>query len=209
MAFEQALRGSAVLLAGTGFIGLLLARSVPAMLAALTLAVLIYAVLQLVGWPFGRRITLPASPVLWNSLLISAFFLFLLDLTAISKDLLPAGIHFLAILLNVKLLTLQDRRDYRHIFAISLMAVVAAAALTTDLWYIWVFLIYLLAAIWSLLLYHLTARTASAVTTLPAGAPANAPKTVAEITGTFFWLTNGIAVFTFVLTLITFFLLPR
>ena len=79
MAFEQALRGSAVLLAGTGFIGLLLARSVPAMLAALTLAVLIYAVLQLVGWPFGRRITLPASPVLWNSLLISAFFLFLLD----------------------------------------------------------------------------------------------------------------------------------
>src|SRR5690349_15583261 len=91
------------------------------MLAALTLAVLIYAVLQLVGWPFGRRITLPASPVLWNSLLISAFFLFLLDLTAISKDLLPAGIHFLAILLNVKLLTLQDRRDYRHIFAISLM----------------------------------------------------------------------------------------
>ena len=209
MAFEQALRGSAVLLAGTGFIGLLLARSVPAMLAALTLAVLIYAVLQLVGWPFGRRITLPASPVLWNSLLISAFFLFLLDLTAISKDLLPAGIHFLAILLNVKLLTLQDRRDYRHIFAISLMAVVAAAALTTDLWYIWVFLIYLLAAIWSLLLYHLTARTASAVTTLPAGAPPNAPKTVAEITGTFFWLTNGIAVFTFALTLITFFLLPR
>ena len=209
MAFEQALRGSAVLLAGTGFIGLLLARSIPAMLAALTLAVLIYAVLQLVGRPFGRRITLPASPVLWNSLLIGAFLLFLLDLTAISKDLLPAGIHFLAILLNVKLLTLQDRRDYRHIFAISLMAVVAAAALTTDLWYIWVFLIYLLAAIWSLLLYHLTARTASAITTLPAGAPANAPQTVAGITGTFFWLTNGIAIFTFALTLIIFFLLPR
>ena len=36
MTFEQALRGSAVLLAATGFIGLLLARSIPAMLAAVT-----------------------------------------------------------------------------------------------------------------------------------------------------------------------------
>ena len=209
MAFEQALRGSAVLLAAMGFIGLLLARSIPAMLAAVTLAVFVYAVLQLVGRPAGRRIALPASPLLWNSLLIGALLLFLLDLMAISKDLLPAGIHFLAILLNVKLLTLQDRRDYRHIFAISLMAVVAAAALTTDLWYVWIFLFYLLAAIWSLLLYHLTARTASPITTLPAGAPANAPQTVAGITRTFFWLTNGIAVFTFALTLIIFFLLPR
>src|SRR5690349_10107508 len=167
MAFDQALKSSAVFLSATGFIGLLLARSIPGWLAAVTLAVLLYAVVQLAGWPAARRITLPASPVLWNALLVGAFLFFLLDLMAISKDLLPAGIHFLAILLNVKLVTLHDRRDYRHVFAISLMAVVAAAALTTDLWYIWVFLIYLLAAIWSLLLYHLTARTASAVTTLP------------------------------------------
>ena len=209
MAFDQALRGSAVFLAGTGFIGLLLARSIPGWLAAVTLAVLIYAVLQLLGWPAGRGITLPPSPMLWNALLIGAFLLFLLDLTAISKDLLRAGIHFLAILLNVKLVTLQDRRDYRHVFAISLMAVVAAAALTTDLWYVWIFLLYLLAAIWSLLLYHLTGRTASSITALPAGASSTAPQTGARITGTFFWLTNGIAVFAFALTLMIFFLLPR
>ena len=209
MAFEQALRGSAVLLASTGFFGLLLARSIPGWLAAITLAVLVYAMLQVVGWPAGRGITLPASPMLWNALLIGAFLLFLVDLMAISKDLLPAGIHFLAILLNVKLMTLHDRRDYRHIFAISLMAVVAAAALTTDVWYVWVFLLYLLAAIWSLLLYHLTGRTAPAITALSANAPSTSPQTDARITGTFFWLTNGIAVFTFALTLMIFFLLPR
>jgi transglutaminase-like putative cysteine protease len=203
MAFDQALKSSAVFLSATGFIGLLLARSIPGWLAAVTLAVLLYAVVQLAGWPAARRITLPASPVLWNALLVGAFLFFLLDLMAISKDLLPAGIHFLAILLNVKLVTLHDRRDYRHVFAISLMAVVAAAALTTDLWYVWVFLLYLLAAIWSLLLYHLTGRTP------PGGASSSSPQAGARITGRFFWLTNGIAVFTFALTLMIFFLLPR
>ena len=209
MALEQALRGSALLLATTGFVGLLLARSVPGWLAAVTLAILIYAILQMIGWPAGRRIGLPASPVVWNVLLIGAFALFLLDLTAISRDLLPAGIHFLVILLNVKILTLRDRRDYRHLYAISLMSVLASAALTTDLWYISIFVLYVLAAIWSLLLYHLTDKGAATIVSLPAGNPSTAPQPGPRITGRFFWFTNGIAVFTFVLTLMIFFLLPR
>jgi hypothetical protein len=208
MTFEQALRGSAVVLASTGVVGLLLARSIPFWLAAVTLIALIYAVLQLFEWPAGRyRIVLPATPMLWNGLLIGAFALFLLDLTTISRDLLPAGIHFLVILLDVKLITMQDRRDYRHLYAISLMAVLASAALTTDLWYVSVFVLYLLAAVWSLLLYHLTGRTA-APDFLPARSP-TAPVTTSRITNKFFWLTNGIAVLTFALTLMIFFLLPR
>src|SRR6185503_18221130 len=194
MIFEQALRGSAVLLAATGFLGLLLARSIPIWLTAMTLTAMIYAVLQSAGWLAGRRgIALPAAPMLWNAVLIGAFALFIVDVTTISRDLLPAGIHFLVILLNVKLITLQDRRDYRHLYAVSLMAVLASAALTTDLWYVSVFVLYGLAAVWSLLLYHLTGRTAASL----------------QITGRFFWLTNGIAVSTFALTLLIFFLLPR
>jgi len=209
MALEQALRGSALLLAAAGFVGLLLARSVPGWLAAVTLAVLAYAILQMIGWPAGRRIGLPASPMVWNVLLIGAFALFLLDLTAISRDLLPAGIHFLVILLNVKVLTLQDRRDYRHLYAISLMSVLASAALTTDLWYVSIFVLYVLAAIWSLLLYHLTDKTAATIVSLPGGSPSTAPQPIPRITGRFFWFTNGIALFTFALTLMIFFLLPR
>jgi len=49
MAFEQALRTSAVLLAATGFIGLLFARSIPLWLAAVTSAALLYALVELVG----------------------------------------------------------------------------------------------------------------------------------------------------------------
>jgi len=209
MIFEQALRGSAVLLAATGFLGLLLTQSIPVWLTGMTLTAMIYAVLQSVGWPAGRRgITLPALPVVWNALLIGAFALFIVDLTTISRDLLPAGIHFLIILLNVKLMTLQNRRDYRHLYAISLMAVLASAALTTDLWYVSVFVLYVVTAVWSLLLYHLTGRTAAGAP-LAASGPAAAPAASLRITGRFFWLTNAIAVSTFALTLLIFFLLPR
>ena len=209
MIFEQALRGSAVLLAATGFLGLLLTQSIPVWLTGMTLTAMIYAVLQSVGWPAGRRgITLPALPVVWNALLIGAFALFIVDLTTISRDLLPAGIHFLIILLNVKLMTLQNRRDYRHLYAISLMAVLASAALTTDLWYVSVFVLYVVTAVWSLLLYHLTGRTAAGAP-LSASGPAAAPAASLRITGRFFWLTNAIAVSTFALTLLIFFLLPR
>jgi len=216
MASEQALRSSAVLLAAAGFAGLLLARSIPAWLAAVTLGVFLYASLPLFGWPSRRRINRPASPLIWNTLLIGAFLLFLADLTIVSKELLPAGIHFLAVLLNVKLLTLQDRRDYRHLYAISLMSILASAALTTELWYVAVFVLYLLAAIWSLLLYHLTGRavlpagqSSAIITPLQTGTPSAAPQAGPRISGKFFWLTNGIALFTFGLTLVIFFLLPR
>lgn len=205
MLCEQALKGSAILLAATGVTGLLLARSIPGWLTVITLMALSYAVLQLVGWPPARRRSLPIAPLVWNALLIGAFALFLFDLTTISRDLLPAGIHFLIILLSVKLITLQDRRDYRHLYAISLMAVLASAALTTELWYLSVFVVYVLAAVWSLFLYHLTGRTAAdsalpATGTLPASF---------RITGRFFWMTNGVALSTFALTLLIFFLLPR
>src|SRR6478672_3388029 len=210
MIFDQALRGSAVLLAATGFLGLLLARSIPLWLTAMTLTAMIYAVLQSSGWPAGRRgIAPPAAPLVWNALLIGAFVLFLVDLTTISRELLPSGIHFLVILLNVKLITLQDRRDYRHLYAISLMSVLASAALTTDLWYVSIFVLYVLAAIWSLLLYHLTDKTAATIVSLPGGSPSTAPQPIPRITGRFFWFTNGIALFTFALTLMIFFLLPR
>jgi transglutaminase-like putative cysteine protease len=208
MAFEQALRGSAILLAVTGFVGLLLARSVPGWLGVVTVAAVFYAALPLIGWPVGRRSRLLASPLAWNALLIGAFVFFLVDLTAISRDLLSAGVHFLVILLNVKLVTLRDRGDYRHLYAISLMAVLASAALTTDVWYMSVFVLYLLMVIWSLLLYHLTGASGPSASPLP-GSPFPALQTAPQITKRFFWLTNGIALSTLALTLMIFFLLPR
>jgi transglutaminase-like putative cysteine protease len=212
MPFDQAFALSSVLLAATAFSGLVLAQSVPLWLALPTAIILIMSLLHAGGALFLRRAMaqITVSPTLWNVLLIGAFVILLIDLTVISRDLLPAGIHFLVVLLGIKLLTLQQRRDYRHLYAISLMAILASAALTTDAWYVPIFLLYLLAAVWTLLLYHLTQETGE----IPAaGTP---PSTAAchaifpsRITHRFFWLTNGTAVLTVALTLVIFFLIPR
>ena len=212
MPFEQAFALSSVLLATTAFGGLILAQSIPLWLALPTAIILLISLLHAGGVLFLRRIMAQAtvSPTLWNVLLIGAFVILLIDLTVVSRDLLPAGIHFLVVLLGIKLLTLQQRRDYRHLYAISLMAILASAALTTDALYVPIFLLYLLTAVWTLLLYHLTQETGEipVVVTPPSTAACHStfPR---RITHRFFWLTNGTAVLTVALTLAIFFLIPR
>ena len=212
MPFDQAFALSSVFLAATAFTGLVLAQSVPLWLALPTAIILTISLLHAGGIHFVRQAMaqVTVSPTLWNVLLIGALAILLIDLTAVSRDLLPAGIHFLVMLLAIKLLTLQQRRDYRHLYGISLMAILASAALTTDAWYVPIFLLYLLAAVWTLLLYHLTQETGetpAAVT--PASTAAGQPTFPSRITHHFFWLTNGIAVLTVALTLAIFFLIPR
>ncbi|HSQ91482.1 MAG TPA: transglutaminaseTgpA domain-containing protein, partial [Nitrospiraceae bacterium] len=161
MPFNQAFALSSVTLAATAFSGLVLAQSVPFWLALPTAIILLLSLFHAGGVLFLRRVMaqITDSPTLWNVLLIGAFVILLIDLTVVSRDLLPAGIHFLVVLLGIKLLTLQQRRDYRHLYVISLMAILASAALTTEAWYVPIFMLYLLTAVWTLLLYHLTQET--------------------------------------------------
>ena len=212
MPFDQAFALSSVLLAATALSGLVLAQSVPLWLALPIAIILTVSLLHAGGVFFVRRAMgkVTVSPTLWNVLLIGAFVILLIDLTVVSRDLLPAGIHFLIMLLGIKLLTLQQRRDYRHLYAISLMAILASAALTTDAWYVPIFLLYLLAAVWTLLLYHLTQETAEtpAVVT-PTSTAACQTTFPSRITHRFFWLTNGTAILAVALTLAIFFLIPR
>jgi hypothetical protein len=212
MPFNQAFALSSVTLAATAFSGLVLAQSVPFWLALPTAIILIISLLHAGGVLFLRRVMaqITDSPTLWNVLLIGAFVILLIDLTVVSRDLLPAGIHFLVVLLGIKLLTLQQRRDYRHLYVISLMAILASAALTTEAWYVPIFMLYLLTAVWTLLLYHLTQETSeiSAAVTLP-GTGACRTTFPNCITYRFFWLTNGIVILTVALTLAIFFLIPR
>jgi hypothetical protein len=212
MPFEQAFAISSVFLATTAFSGLVFSQGVPLWLALPTAIILIISMLHAGGVLVVRRVLaqVTVSPTLWNVLLIGSFVILLIDLTVISQDLLPAGIHFLVVLLDIKLLTLQQRRDYRHLYAISLMAILAAAALTTDAWYVPVFLLYLLAAVWTLLLYHLTQEMGETpAVVIPSSMVACPMTSPGRITHHLFWLTNGTAVLTITLTLGIFFLIPR
>lgn len=216
MPFEHAFKLSSLLLAATAFSGVILGHGIPAWLALMTGLALTLALLDAAGIAVVPRSSRHAvTPARVRSLaLLSAFAFFLIDLIAVSRELLTAGIHFLVVLLIIKLTSLEERRDFRQLYAISLMAILASAALTTEAWFIPVFVSYLLTAVWTLLLYHLTdAHPAGTPAATRAGAPAapSGERTAPPmgIGSRFFWLTNGIALATFGLTLVIFFLLPR
>ena len=86
------------------------------------------------------------------------------------------------------------------------MAILASAALTTDALYVPIFLLYLLTAVWTLLLYHLTQETGEIpVVVTPPSTAACRSTFPRRITHRFFWLTNGTAILTVALTLAIFF----
>ena len=212
MQFDQALRLTSILLASAAFIGLALGASIPEWLVLLTGSALILTLLRnpktLPLEHIVDRITL--STTAWNILVVIAFIGFWTDLLWISFELLPAGVHFLLVLMVIKLFNLHSRRDYLHLYAISLMAILASAALTTDLWYLPIFLAYLLTGVWTLLLYHLTKESED----IPAAASirwtqrgiGRGPN---HITPQFFWLANGLALGAFCFTVVIFFSIPR
>ncbi len=203
MTLERAFHFCSLLLAAVAFTGLVLTGEIPAGLVLMGGAALAATIARAIGWGGDRLVDrvagLPTSA--WTALLIAVFISFGVDLLLISRDILPAAIHFLILLMVVKLFHLNHRKDFLQLYAISLLELLAAAALTVDLWYAGVFIAYVFAAIWTLILYHLRNESEEAH---KGPAPITRP-----VTAQFFWTTNGIAVGSFCLTLIIFFLIPR
>ena len=124
MSLDQSFRLSSLLLAAIGFVGLCLTGAVPPVLIAVGLLGLGSSMLELAGRPILRP---PAelSRTTWTILNLSMLAAFVADLLWISQDLLPAGVHFLVLILAGKLLNLRQRADYLHLYIVSLMAVLS------------------------------------------------------------------------------------
>jgi hypothetical protein len=212
MSLDQAHRIVSILLAATSFVGLALSAHLPEWLTLLTGVALLFVFLRAVECKGIDLVAakLALSTTSWNILVVTGFLGFWIDSLWISRELLPAGLHFLLVLLVIKLFNLQLRRDYLHLYAISLVAILAAASLTNDLWYLPVFLAYLVCAVWTLLLFQLTKKpedlAATAGTVVPVEGPSEPSRLVSPH---LFWLTNGMAAATFGVTLIIFFAIPR
>ena len=159
-----------------------------------------------IPWLFALRL----SSVAWNILLVLGFIGFWIDLLWISHELLPAGIHFLIVLIVNKLLNLHQRRDFLHLYAVSLMAILASAALTVHMWYAPLLVIFLFAGIWTLLLYHLTKESDAPAAWKSTESPCSAQvQGIERVTARFFWSTNALAAAALCLAVSIFFLLPR
>ncbi len=209
MPCDQALRLTSIVLASVSFVGLVLGSSLPGWLIFLTGSALILALLRTGNVTAIASVVRPVtlSDTAWNIIVLSGFLGFWIDSLWISGDLLTSGIHFLLVLMVIKLFNLQHRRDYVHLYAISLVAILAAASFTSDLWYFPVFLAYLLAGVWTLLLFQLTKDVP-----IPSAGMRREPElqeSTSVVTPKLFWMANGLAAGTFGLTLIVFFVIPR
>ena len=212
MGLDQAFRLSSILLVATSFTSLALAIVLPPWLLVLTSGAFVTAILRMdhVSARSGVLHHLRFSALTWNIFLLLAFAAFWIDLLLISQELLPAGIHFLVLLLVNKLSNLDQRRDFLHLYAISLITLLASAALTIQVWYALFFFVYLVAGVWTLLLCHLmneNEECADTCATVVATAKLCSP--LPKITSRLFWATNAMAFGAFGLTLLFFFSIPR
>ncbi len=211
MPYNRAFRLSSILSAATAFAGLALAGAVPAWLASFGVLLLVLSLLQAWETTGSERLSawIALAPRWWSALLLAALAFFILDLLLLSHEPLRAGIHFLVLLMGLKLVTLREHRDHRHLYAISLTAILAAAALTTELWFVSIFSLYVFGAVWTLLMAHLTHERQDPSPPLSTGTATRGMHVPDRMTPQFFWLTNGIALATFALTVAIFFLFPR
>ncbi|GKS64339.1 hypothetical protein YTPLAS72_16430 [Nitrospira sp.] len=210
MAYSQALRLTSILLAAVSFIGLTLGSGLPAWLAVFTgVALIVVLVRHVAAGPLVHQAEHGHfSPAAWNLLVIIGFLGFWVDIFLVSGELLPAGIHFLMILMVIKLFNLRQRRDYLHLYAISLVAILASGSLTTDLWYLPIFLLYLVAGVWTLILFQIT-KAFGEESASPTSASSVQVELPDRVTPQLFWLANGLALVCFGMTVAIFFMIPR
>ena len=119
MDLERARALSAIVLTICSFSGLVLSGEIPAMLSALGTAGIAIALVRAAGWAelFFLRLTVKA----WNLLMLVALVALIIDGWWISRDLLAASVQFLVLLMVCKLLTLEQRKDFLHLYGISLL----------------------------------------------------------------------------------------
>ena len=206
-------RLSFILLAGIGFAGLVGAGALSFGLVVLGLAALGLSAASGSGWTSARwfqRIE-ALSPGVWNIFLCIALAGFLLDFLILSQEILSSAVRFLVVLMVNKLLTLRQRKDFMHLYAISLLELLASAALTKDLWYALLFFVYLFVAIWALLLYHFRNEEEEerGLRTAADAGTGNNFRVSGSLTARFFWTTNAVAMAVCCLTLSFFFVVPR
>jgi protein-glutamine gamma-glutamyltransferase len=142
----------------------------------------------------------------WNGMLLIASLGTVMDFLWGTHNALQASLYVLVFLMTNKLLTLARLKDVPHLFVIGFLEFLAAAVLTVDLWYAIAFVVYLLTAIWALLLYHLSCEAVQSMRVTDEAYLASMP---VPLTARFFWTTNAIAMSALLVTGSIFLVMPR
>jgi hypothetical protein len=205
MMLQRALRVSAKLLTLVAFSALVGTAKLSMALTIGGFVVLAISFAQEFEW--GSRWTLFHLPrTVWNGGVVVACLVTVMDFLWGTHNALQASLYVLVFLMANKLLTLVRLKDVPQLFVIGFLEFLAAAVLTVDLWYAVAFVIYLLTAIWALLLYHLSCE---AVQNMRVADEARLGYMPVPLTARFFWTTNAIAISALLVASSIFLVMPR
>jgi protein-glutamine gamma-glutamyltransferase len=98
-----------------------------------------------------------------NGIAIAYIPVFLLDYLMGSRSLALSIIHMVFFMASLKILTLANDRDYLYMYLISFAELLAASTLTIDLFFAAAFLVYLAAAVCTLMLFEMRRSNARAL----------------------------------------------
>jgi protein-glutamine gamma-glutamyltransferase len=142
-----------------------------------------------------------AGGLFFNSLVILSFIYALFLFFVLQTPFLVAFTQFLIVVQAVKLFHLEKAKDYFQLAGLSLLMVLAAAGLTTQLYYLFFLFLLLLFGIWFLFLLQLK-RAREQHPGLP-----HPPRTLTS--PSLFMGITGVALCSFIITILIFFTLPR
>ncbi len=150
MRFSFVFLCSSYLLVGLGYVGLLFTGELSypyLVLAGFSI------ILAMLGEARGGAGFLPAP--LANIIMMGVFVLTIVSIFIFKSPPVQEVIHFLLALQAVKLAAPKKRRDWMQLYLLSFFSVVSAAALSVEVSFAFIFVVYLFTAPWVLVVFHL------------------------------------------------------
>jgi transglutaminase-like putative cysteine protease len=142
---------------------------------------------------------------IWEVLTVAFLVYGVLDAAFLAESLVGALLHLLLFLQIYKLCNLEAWRDLLDVVLLSFLQLLAASTLTVSLLFLPVFSLYMLLALWALIMLHLRRETEAAVRDGGAGTSGSAPALTPHLL-----LSSGVGgLVSLFLTLLIFFAIPR
>lgn len=162
------------------------------------------------GWIYEKNPIISHSTGTAAALLCVAYTP--LDYLLVTQDIIVTGGHLLILFQVIRLLSVRKNRDYLLMFPVSLLQLAVAAVLTIELDFSIPFVLYLVFATWTMILFHLKREferslRLSGESDLPDDIKIE--KTRGVVSPSFFVGSTSICVVTLVLTSVFFLAMPR
>ena len=146
MEFKQGLALSSRMVALSALLSLFLTREAPDWMVA---PAILFVLLGMLKVRYARPV-LGKRPV--AAIVVAASIFAVFDFLYVGGSLIIAGADFLVILLVLKLLSLNEHKDYAQLYIIGFFLLLSSTALSTDFGFLFSFMLFFLSLAWAMIL---------------------------------------------------------